>query len=212
MTKMKKKGLAALLMAVSLVAGGYGIGVQKVSASEDISDSFDEAEVTEEDFAENSTENLAEEVDEPEEIAGEEDEDFDSSVDIETEDIAQESTEDKSEFTDGSYENEFSSQNEEAKSCGTEENTVFWNLDTNGTLKITGSGEMLNWTTPETVPWNEAKPEIKKIEIAEGTTSIGSYAFSNCENLTTITVPDSVQHIGEYAFFNCGGLSTVDIG
>lgn len=212
MTKMKKKGLAALLLAVSLVAGGYGIGVQKVSASEDISDSFDEAEVTEEDFAENSTENLAEEVDEPEEIAGEEDEDFDSSVDIETEDIAQESTEDKNEFTDGSYENEFPSQNEEAKSCGTEENTVFWNLDTNGTLKITGSGEMLNWTTPETVPWNEAKPEIKKIEIAEGITSIGSYAFSNCENLTTITVPDSVQHIGEYAFFNCGGLSAVDIG
>ena len=71
---------------------------------------------------------------------------------------------------------------------------------------------MLNWTTPETVPWNEAKPEIKKIEIAEGITSIGSYAFSNCENLTTITVPDSVQHIGEYAFFNCGGLSIVDIG
>ena len=212
MTKMKKKGLAALLLAVSLVAGGYGIGVQKVSASEDISDSFDEAEVTEEDFAENSTENLSEEVDEPEEIAGEEDGDFDSSVDIETEDIAQESTEDKSEFTDGSYENDDSSQNEETKSCGTEENTVFWNLDTNGILKITGSGEMLNWTTPETVPWNEAKSEIKKIEIAEGITSIGSYAFSNCENLTTITVPDSVQHIGEYAFFNCGGLSTVDIG
>lgn len=212
MTKMKKKGLAALLLAVSLVAGGYGINVQKVSASENISDSFDEAEVTEEDFAEDSTENVAEEVDEPEEIAVEENGDFDSSVDIETEDIAQESTEDKSEFTDGSYENAFSSQNEEAKSCGTEENTVFWNLDTNGTLKITGSGEMLNWTTPETVPWNEAKSEIKKIEIAEGITSIGSYAFSNCENLTTITVPDSVQHIGEYAFFNCGGLSTVDIG
>lgn len=212
MTKMKKKGLAALLLAVSLVAGGYGIGVQKVSASEDVSDSFDGTEVTEEDFVENSTENLAEEVDEPEEIAVEENGDFDFNVDIETEDVEQESTEDKSEFTDGSYENEVSSQNEETNSCGTEENTVFWNLDITGTLKITGSGEMLNWTTPETVPWNEAKSEIKKIEIAEGITSIGSYAFSNCENLTTITVPDSVQHIGEYAFFNCGGLSTVDIG
>ena len=212
MTKMKKKGMAALLLAVSLVAGGYGIGVQKVSASEDISDSFDEVEATEEDFVENSTENLTEEVGEPEEIAVEENGDFDFNVDIEPEDVEQESTEDKSEFTDGSYENEASSQNEETKSCGIEENTVFWNLDTNGILKITGSGEMLNWTTPETVPWNEAKSEIKKIEIAEGITSIGSYAFSNCENLTTITVPDSVQHIGEYAFFNCGGLSTVDIG
>ena len=37
-------------------------------------------------------------------------------------------------------------------------------------------------------------------------TSIGDYAFDNCELLTSVTIPDSVTTIGNYAFYNCTSL------
>ena len=40
--------------------------------------------------------------------------------------------------------------------------------------------------------------------VREGTTAIASSAFSGCEALTDITLPDSVTSVGEYAFDNTG--------
>ena len=42
-------------------------------------------------------------------------------------------------------------------------------------------------------------------------TAIGTYAFSNCNNLATVTIPSSVTSIGSSAFRNCSGLTTVTI-
>ena len=42
-------------------------------------------------------------------------------------------------------------------------------------------------------------------------TSIGDYAFSGCNGLTSVTIPDSVSSIGNGAFGGCSGLTSVII-
>ena len=43
-------------------------------------------------------------------------------------------------------------------------------------------------------------------------TSIGSWAFWNCANLSKVTIPDSVTSIGNFAFHSCSDLNSVTIG
>jgi len=54
--------------------------------------------------------------------------------------------------------------------------------------------------------------ELKFVEI-EGETikRIGKSAFSNCEDLLEINIPNSVLEIGEYAFSNCSMLKSINL-
>ena len=52
---------------------------------------------------------------------------------------------------------------------------------------------------------------VKKIELGNGITNIGNYAFYNCYSLSSITIPVEVINIGNEAFSNCYGLSSVTI-
>ena len=52
-------------------------------------------------------------------------------------------------------------------------------------------------------------PANTSLDIIEGTLRISSYAFSNCNNLTSIYIPNSVTSIGYYAFGNCSSLNSV---
>lgn len=96
--------------------------------------------------------------------------------------------------------------------CGAEENTVSWSLDENGVLEIAGQGAMNEWQNEEEVPWNGYRDQITEVRIEEGVTSIGVYAFADCEKLVKLDIADSVQTIGAFAYFTCSGLSTLTIG
>ena len=55
------------------------------------------------------------------------------------------------------------------------------------------------------------KSQITSITIPNSVTTIGNFAFQVCSGLTSITIPNSVTSIGEHAFEVCTGLTSVTI-
>ena len=47
--------------------------------------------------------------------------------------------------------------------------------------------------------------------IPNSVTEIGIYAFSDCNDMTSITIPNSVTEIGDGAFYGCMGLASITI-
>ncbi len=97
--------------------------------------------------------------------------------------------------------------------CG---DNLYWSFDEDtGTLTITGSGAMYDFDFITGIgenPWSRFRSEIRTVILPEGITTIGSHAFDNHADLTSITIPDSVESIGWCAFRGCTGLETVIIG
>ena len=52
---------------------------------------------------------------------------------------------------------------------------------------------------------------LTSVVIGDSVTSIGNSAFSGCENLTSVVIGDSVKSIGDYAFSDCSGLTCITI-
>ena len=71
--------------------------------------------------------------------------------------------------------------------CGT---NLTWSLDSNGTLTISGAGEMDGYCEGTWAPWYRYRNKIHKIVIEDGITMIGAYAFYECSNLTDIYITD----------------------
>lgn len=92
--------------------------------------------------------------------------------------------------------------------------TMSWSLNENGKLTIEGKGEMDQkgeWNKAEDVPWNAVRSEIKEVEIGNGITSLGKFAFYGCENLTDVVIPSGVTSIGQSCFQKCNKLTEIVI-
>ena len=83
---------------------------------------------------------------------------------------------------------------------GSDDYSVRWVLGEDGTLTISGTGAMCD----EEMPWWEFESQIKRVVIESGVTTVGSYAFSGCRNLTAVELPDTLTAIGDYAFAGSG--------
>ena len=85
-----------------------------------------------------------------------------------------------------------------------------WSVE-DGVLKIRGTGDMENYSSSGLAPWYSQRDKIVRVEIEEGITSIGEYAFYGCTDLTSVSIPNSVTNIGRSAFCGCTGLTSVRI-
>ena len=100
--------------------------------------------------------------------------------------------------------------------CG---ENLTWVLTGDGTLTISGSGEMENYSGEyqngeyfrTTTPWSGYREQVTAVVVESGVTSIGQCAFGGCSNLTGVTIPEGVTSIGSGAFFSCSSLTSVTI-
>ena len=86
-----------------------------------------------------------------------------------------------------------------------------WTLNSSGVLTISGSGEMEEIYDEDEDYWRPNKASIKKLVINSGVTSISDWAFADCSNLTTITLPSTLEQIGDGAFENCTGITSITL-
>ena len=115
----------------------------------------------------------------------------------------------------------------------TESDGLTWTLYEDGTLNISGTGEMRGYNAYSIKSPACDNSNIKNVVIEDGITSIGSFAFygcsltniripgsvtsigncaiEDCMSLTSVTIPGSVSSIGEYAFRDCRNLTDATI-
>ena len=83
---------------------------------------------------------------------------------------------------------------------------IFYNLN-NGTQVASVTYGSTKYSGEVVIP-----SEIKVNEVKYTVISVGGNAFYKCNDLTSVTIPNSVTTIGNSAFNNCKGLTSVTIG
>ena len=94
----------------------------------------------------------------------------------------------------------------EITASGTCGDSLTWTLDSEGTLTISGTGEMTDVSG-----WSELSDSVTSVVIEEGVTSIASGAFYCFKGITSLTIPETVTTIGNTAFYLCKGLESLVI-
>ena len=82
---------------------------------------------------------------------------------------------------------------------------ILYELDANTNVAtVTSNGQNYSGsiTIPSTVAYNSKTYRV---------TTIGMEAFQYCDDLTSVTIPNSVTVIGSYAFSGCSGLTSITI-
>lgn len=104
-------------------------------------------------------------------------------------------------------------------------NGLYWELSDNGTLTISGNGEMPNFNYSSAggqriikAPWYNERKKIQRVVLEYGVTSIGDDAFyvrpkdwRSQYAISKIEIPNSVKSIGKWAFDNLKQLRSVTI-
>ena len=87
--------------------------------------------------------------------------------------------------------------------------TIYYKYINNGTeLELTYKGA---YNQPSYSGVVNIPEEVTYMSRSRKVTSIGSYAFLNCDGLTSVTIPNTVTSIGDGAFEYCRGLTSVTI-
>ena len=103
---------------------------------------------------------------------------------------------------------------------GTIKNTdITWVVDANGTLILSGTGDVPDYTNTVRPPWFAYRTQILSVVVQDGITSIGDYVFGYLRSATSITLPESVTYVGQLFMRNTDvceiklpGVETIENG
>ena len=97
--------------------------------------------------------------------------------------------------------------------CG---DSAKWTLDAAGTLTISGSGKTWDFIDEDwnaNAPWYDVslRLRIKKVVVEKGITYVGTRAFYDCSEMTSVSLPTTLETMGADVFMYCTGLTSVTI-
>ena len=104
-----------------------------------------------------------------------------------------------------------SSSSADIKESGTCGENAAWTLDIYGRLIISGTGAMDDLINDDMQPWRDFRSSILSVEIEEGITTVGKYAFAYCTHMSRAYIAKSVTAIGADAFDCCIALTSANI-
>ena len=87
--------------------------------------------------------------------------------------------------------------------------SIEWVLYHSGALVLSGEGEIPSYFASSDTPWYKYKEYITSIEIGNGITSIGQYAFGDLSKVTKVIIADSVTKIYRGTFQNLTALKEI---
>ena len=98
--------------------------------------------------------------------------------------------------------------------CGDD---LTWTLDSSGILTISGTGPMYGYSLFKN-PWCDSalrnsgiSTRVKNVEISSGVTTLGAYALSACDSMTSVSLPETLLAVGEDCFFSSTALHNISI-
>lgn len=87
------------------------------------------------------------------------------------------------------------------RTSGNLTDTLVWAIDESGTITISGTGPMPDFSGWSAPPWETSKALINTVVIDEGVTKVGAYSFYQYSNISSIELSSTVTVIGEYSFY-----------
>ena len=70
-------------------------------------------------------------------------------------------------------------------------------------------GATYEGTDKDNLKWGSGA--LLTVQLPQGITALGEYAFRSCSALTTVTLPETLTSIGTYAFYNCAALKSITL-
>lgn len=114
-------------------------------------------------------------------------------------------------YKEADYWKEFTNIQAPIIDSGTCGESLTWKINGTYELTIEGMGAMYDYSESSVAPWQNYKNYITSVDIKEGVTSIGSWAFSRCSALTDVSIAESVTSIGGDAFRECSILEEITL-
>ena len=96
--------------------------------------------------------------------------------------------------------------------CGKNDaDQLIWTLDPDGTLNISGSWRMKDYSANNRAPWYDLRDKIKTVTFGAEVATVGDEAFADCSSLRQIVFSDIMEELGSCAFDRCTSLQEITI-